>query len=105
MGTLTLVMNQRRQNKANPGLKPSNRLEDFMTIKTLGAGAFGCVDLCETPRTKPYFTDNKLVAVKRFQNIVDREMAVKETNILARLDHERIVQYFEHHYDAKSQFC
>ena len=78
---------------------------DFKKVKTLGSGAFGCVDLCTLERRKTYAKKGDQVAVKKFFSISDREMAKKEATILIRLKHEFIVAYFDHFKDSKGQLA
>ena len=52
----------------------------FQKVRTLGYGAFGCVDLCKAEQKKSYAKKGEQVAIKRMkrENISDAEMA-KET--------------------------
>ena len=78
---------------------------DFKKVKTLGSGAFGCVDLCTLEEGKTYAKKGDKVAVKRFFNIYDGEMAKKEAMILIRLKHPFIVAYLDHFKDSKGQLA
>ena len=77
----------------------------FKKVKTLGSGAFGCVDLCTVEIEKTYAKMGDQVAVKRFLRISDREMAKKEVMILIRLEHQFIVAYLDHFKDSKDQLA
>ena len=78
---------------------------DFTKVKTLGSGAFGCVDLCTVEEGKPYAKKGDQVAVKKFFSISDAEMAKKEVKILNRLKHRYIVAYLDHFKDSKGQLA
>ena len=78
--------------------------DHFKKVKTLGSGAFGCVDLSSVVVEKPYATVGEKVAIKRF-NVSDAEMAKKEAEVLKRLDDEFIVRYLDIFLNAKRQFC
>ena len=77
---------------------------DFKKIKTLGSGAFGCVDLCSVEKEKTYAKKGDQVAVKRSIRFHDREMA-KEVMILLKLKHQFIVAYLDHFKDSKGQLA
>ena len=78
---------------------------DFKKVKTLGSGAFGCVDLCTVEGGKTYAKKGDQVAVKKFLRFYDREMAKKEVMILQRLKHHNIVAYLDHFTDSDGQLA
>ena len=79
----------------------------FQKVKTLGYGAFGCVDLCKAVEKKSYAKKGELVAIKRMkrENISDAEVAKKEALVLNKLDHQFIVRYLDNFKDSLGQFC
>ena len=79
----------------------------FQKVRTLGYGAFGCVDLCRVEQKKSYAKKGDQVAIKRMkpENISDAEMAKKEALVLNKLDHQFIVRYLDNFKDSLGQFC
>ena len=79
----------------------------FQKVRTLGYGAFGCVDLCKAVAKKSYAKKGEQVAIKRMkrENISDAEMAKKEALVLNKLDHQFIVRYLDNFKDNKDQLC
>ena len=78
---------------------------DFKKVRTLGSGAFGCVDLCTVEVEKTYAKKGDQVAVKRFFSISKREMAKKEIMILMKLKHEFIVAFLDHFKDSMGRLA
>ena len=79
--------------------------DHFKIVRTLGSGAFGCVDLCKVLDNKSYAKKGDQVAVKRMKTVSDTEMAKKEALILNKLDHEFIVRYLDNFKDNLGQLC
>ena len=100
MGDYPTVMLERLRTKSN-----NSKDRDFKKVKTLGSGAFGCVDLCTVEKGKTFAMKGDQVAVKRFFSIYDREMAKKEAMILIGLRHQFIVAYLDHFKDSKGQLA
>ena len=90
---------------ANLRLDNSSKEKHFNKIKTLGAGAFGCVDLCSLTEEKSYAERVDKVAVKRIKDVSDKEMAKKEALVLNRLNHQNIVRYLDNFKDSLGQLC
>ena len=88
-------------------LRLDNKSTDghFRKVRTLGSGAFGCVDLCTVGEKKKYAKKGEQVAIKRVKNVSDAEMAKKEALVLNKLDHEFIVRYLDNFKDSKGQLC
>ena len=76
----------------------------FLKIKTLGAGAFGLVELCTLQEDKVYAKKGEKVAIKRMKN-VSNMMAMKEAKILYKLDCPHIVRYMDSFKDSKGHIC
>ena len=87
------------------GNNNNTRGDDFKKIKTLGSGAFGCVDLSKVVVDRSYAKKGDHVAIKRFVNISDHEMAKKEALVLNKLVHWAIVRYLDVYKNAKGQLC
>ena len=79
--------------------------DDFKKVRTLGSGAFGCVDLCTVEKKKSYAKKGDEVAVKRIKTVADAEMAKKEALVLNKLDHQFIVRYLDNFKDSQGQLC
>ena len=79
--------------------------DHFKKIKDLGSGAFGRVDLSIVQVRKNYAKCGEQVAIKRFQDISDSEMAKKEAEILQKLVQRFIVRYLDIFKNAKGQLC
>ena len=79
--------------------------DHFKKVKTLGSGAFGCVDLCTVEVEKNYAKRGKKVAVKRIKTVTDAEMAKKEALVLNKLNHHFIVRYLDNFKDNLGQLC
>ena len=90
---------------ANLRLDNKSKEKHFKKIKTLGAGAFGCVDLCSVTEEKSYAERGDKVAVKRIKDVTDKEMAKKEALVLNRLDNRFIVRYLDNFKDSLGQLC
>ena len=88
-------------------LRLDNKSTDghFRKVRTLGSGAFGCVDLCTVGEKKKYAKKGEQVAIKRVKNVSDAERAKKEALVLNKLDHEFIVRYLDNFKDSKGQLC
>ena len=86
-------------------LDNKSQKDDFKKVRTLGSGAFGCVDLCTVKKKKSYAKKGDQVAVKRIKNVSDAEMAKKEALVLNKLDHQFIVRYLDNFKDNLGQFC
>ena len=87
------------------GNNNNTRGDDFKKIRTLGSGAFGCVDLSEVVVEKNYAKKGDKVAIKRFVDISDQEMAKKEALVLNKLVHRFIVRYLDVFKNAKDRLC
>ena len=87
------------------GNNNNTRGDDFKKIRTLGSGAFGCVDLSEVVVKKNYAKKGDKVAIKRFVDISDQEMAKKEALVLNKLVHKSIVRYLDVFKNAKGRLC
>ena len=81
------------------------RGDDFKKIRDLGKGAFGRVDLNVVQKKKSYAEYGDQVAIKRFKNISNSEMAKKEARILQKLVHDYIVRYFDIFKNSKEHLC
>ena len=81
------------------------RGDHFKKIRDLGSGAFGRVDLSTVQVKKSYAKCGDQVAIKRFQEISDSEMAKKEARILQKLVHRFIVGYLDIFKNSKGQLC
>ena len=79
--------------------------DHFKKIKDLGSGAFGRVDLSIVQVRKNYAKCGEQVAIKRFQDISDSEMAKKEAEILQKLVQRFIVRYLDIFKNSKGQLC
>ena len=79
--------------------------DDFKKLRTLGSGAFGCVDLCTVEKEKNYAKEGDKVAVKRIKTVSDAEMAKKEALVLNKLNHRFIVRYLDNFKDNLGQLC
>ena len=79
----------------------------FQKVRTLGYGAFGCVDLCKVELKKSYAKKGDQVAIKRMkrENISDDLLANKEALVLNKLAHQHIVRYLDNFKDSLGQFC
>ena len=86
-------------------LDNKSQKEDFKKVRTLGSGAFGCVDLCTVKKKKSYAKKGDQVAVKRIKTVTDAEMAKKEAMVLNKLDHRYIVRYLDNFKDHLGQLC
>ena len=75
----------------------------FKTVRTLGSGAFGSVDLCTVEKWKSYARKGEQVAVKKFLSVSDDEIAEKEAMVLEKFYHPNIVRYLDHFKNAKGQ--
>ena len=89
-----------RLRKAN-----KSKFEDFKKVRTLGSGAFGCVDLCTVEKAKSYAREGEKVAVKRFKDVSNDEMAKREAAVLSKLNHRYIVGYMDNFKDSQGQLC
>jgi len=80
---------------------------DFKKVKSLGSGAFGCVELCTVEKGKTYATVGERVAIKRIkENHIDNyKMAEHETLVLKELYNEYIVQYLDNFKDNRGRLC
>ena len=87
------------------GNNNNTRGDDFKKIKTLGSGVFGCVDLSEVVVKKSYAKKGDQVAIKRFVDISDQDMAKKEALLLKKLVHWAIVRYLDVYKNAKGRLC
>ena len=91
------------------GLRLANKSNksQFQKVRTLGYGAFGCVDLCKAEEKKSYAKKGEEVAIKRMkpENVSDAEMAKNEALVLTKLDHQFIVRYLDNFKDNLGQFC
>ena len=67
--------------------------DHFKIVRTLGSGAFGCVNLCHVGDEKSYARKGDLVVIKRMTNVSDVEMAGREAMVLKRLEHQHLVRY------------
>ena len=77
----------------------------FDVVQIIGEGAFGKVTKNKTPRCKSYYTDHKVVAIKRIKDMND-ENARNEVRILSKLKHKNVVQYLDHFQEAnKKDLC
>ena len=81
------------------------RGDHFKKIRDLGSGAFGRVDLSIVQVKKNYAKCGEQVAIKRFQELSDSEMAKKEARILQKLVHQYIVRYLDIFKNSKGQLC
>ena len=79
--------------------------DDFKKVRSLGSGAFGCVDLCTVQKKKSYAKERDQVAVKRIKTVANAEMAKKEALVLNSLDHRFIVRYLDNFKDSLGQLC
>ena len=86
-------------------LNNKSEKDDFKKVRTLGSGAFGCVDLCTVQMEKSYAKKGDQVAVKRIKTVSDAEMAKKEALVLNKLKHEFIVRYLDNFKDSLGQLC
>ena len=86
-------------------LENSSKEKHFKKEKTLGAGAFGCVDLCSVTEEKSYAEKGDRVAVKRIKDVADEKMAKNEALVLHRLVNEYIVRYLNNFKDSKGRLC
>ena len=82
-----------------------SKKNDFKKVRTLGSGAFGCVDLCTVEEDKSYAKKGDQVAIKRVKTVSDAEMAKKEALVLNKLDHQFIVRYLDNFKDNLGQLC
>ena len=82
-----------------------SKKNDFKKVRTLGSGAFGCVDLCTVEEDKSYAKKGDQVAIKRMNTVSDAEMAKKEALVLNKLDHQFIVRYLDNFKDNLGQLC
>ena len=82
-----------------------SKFEDFKKVRTLGSGAFGCVDLCTVEKAKSYAREGEKVAVKRFKDVSNDEMAKREAAVLSKLNHQFIVGYMDKFKDSLGQLC
>ena len=98
MGDPSVVLEKLRQDSNN-----NSQSTHFKKVKTLGSGAFGCVELCSVEEGKSYAKKGDLVAVKSFINVSDQEMAKKEAMVLHKLNHRYIVRYMDNFKDNKGQ--
>ena len=98
MGDPSAVLEKLRLDSNN-----NSQSTHFKKVKTLGSGAFGCVELCSVEEGKSYAKKGDLVAVKSFINVSDQEMAKKEAMVLHELDHKYIVRYMDNFKDNKGQ--
>ena len=89
-----------RLRKAN-----KSKFEDFKKVRTLGSGAFGCVDLCTVEKAKSYAREGEKVAVKRFKDVSNDEMAKREAAVHSKLNHRYIVGYMDNFKDSLGQLC
>ena len=69
------------------GLRLANKSNksQFQKVRTLGYGAFGCVDLCKAEEKKSYAKKGEEVAIKRMKTVSDAKMARKEVKAFLNL--------------------
>eukprot|EP00092_Neocalanus_flemingeri_P008995 GFUD01009679.1.p1 GENE.GFUD01009679.1~~GFUD01009679.1.p1 ORF type:complete len:271 (+),score=47.57 GFUD01009679.1:74-886(+) len=77
-------------------------MEDpYLLIMKLGEGALGSVYKMHCPTTKPYYSQNTIVAVKRIKN--QHSEQDHEVDILKKLQHKSIIQYLDSFNDETTQ--
>ena len=81
------------------------RGDHFQKVRTLGEGAFGCVYLSTVKVKKKYADIGDKVAIKRFTDVSNSEMAIKEGLVLCNLKHEHIVRFLDIYKNSKRQLC
>ena len=90
---------------ANLRLDNKSENHHFKIVKSLGSGAFGCVDLCTVEQDKSYAKKGDQVAIKRIKTVANAEMAKKEALVLSKLNHPCIVRYLDNFKDNLDQLC
>ena len=91
--------------KLRIGNNNNTRGDHFKKIRDLGSGVFGRVDLSRVEVKKKYAEIGEEVAIKRFTEVSNSEMAVKEAEVLCRLKHEHIVRFLDIYKNSKRQLC
>ena len=86
-------------------LENNPKKNHFKIVRSLGSGAFGCVDLCTLQKQKNYAKKGAQVAVKRIKTVSDAEMAKKGALVLNKLKHKFIVRYLDNFKDSLGQLC
>ena len=86
-------------------LENNPKKNHFKIVRSLGSGAFGCVDLFTVKKKKSYAKKGDQVAVKRIKTVFNTEMAKKEALVLSKLNHPFIVRYLDNFKDKLGQLC
>ena len=81
-----------------------SEMPQFKRVRTIGSGAFGCVELCTLHGDRHYGEKGELVAVKRLKDVSCAEVAKKEAMVLKNLSNRFIVTYMDNFKDAQGQF-